>query len=113
MRARAPFRLCVALAVVGVAARALGYPLMAPRPVPDAIAGPTDPHVAATFYNPAAMGYLRGIHVFVDGGARGYLGSMANLRAYVRHVDSFMNPGRPPLRTLIFGCQPRTGSSFL
>jgi hypothetical protein len=33
---------------------------------------------------------------------RGYLGSMANLRAYVRHVDSFMNPGRPPLRALVF-----------
>ena len=33
---------------------------------------------------------------------RGYLGSMSNLRAYVRHVDSFMNPGRPPLRALVF-----------
>ncbi|HYU24359.1 MAG TPA: hypothetical protein VEO74_04085, partial [Thermoanaerobaculia bacterium] len=31
----------------------------------------------------------------------GYLASMANLRAYVRHVDSFMNPGRPPLRALV------------
>lgn len=49
---------------------------MAPRPVPDAIAGPTDPHVAATFYNPAAIGYLRGIHVFVDGGTRVNLGSI-------------------------------------
>ena len=49
---------------------ALAYPLLAPRPVPDAIAGPTDPHVAATFYNPAAMGYLRGIHFFADGGMR-------------------------------------------
>lgn len=76
MRARAPLSSCVALAVLGVAARAFGYPLMAPRPVPDAIAGPTDPHVAATFYNPAAMGYLRGIHVFVDGGARANLGSI-------------------------------------
>jgi long-subunit fatty acid transport protein len=49
---------------------ARAYPLMAPRPVPDAIAGPTDPHVAATFYNPAAMGYLRGVHFFADGGLR-------------------------------------------
>ena len=58
------------------ATRALAYPLMAPRPVPDAIAGPTDPHVAATFYNPAAMGYLRGVHFFADGGARFGLGSI-------------------------------------
>src|SRR4051794_25468695 len=43
---------------------------MAPRPVPDAIAGPTDPHVAAMVYNPAAMGYLRGIHFFADGATR-------------------------------------------
>lgn len=32
----------------------------------------------------------------------GYLDSVANLRAYVRHVDSFLNPGRPPLRALLF-----------
>jgi len=56
--------------VLLTATRALAYPLMAPRPVPDAIAGPTDPHVAATFYNPAAMGYLRGVHFFADGAAR-------------------------------------------
>lgn len=58
------------------ATRALAYPLMATRPVPDAIAGPTDPHVAATFYNPAAMGYLRGVRFFADGGARFGLGSI-------------------------------------
>jgi long-subunit fatty acid transport protein len=56
--------------VLLTATRALAYPLLAPRPVPDAIAGPTDPHVAATFYNPAAMGYLRGVHFFADGGMR-------------------------------------------
>ena len=61
----------LALSLVLLAAtRALAYPLMAPRIVPDAIAGPTDPHVAATVYNPAAMGYLRGIHFFADGAAR-------------------------------------------
>ncbi|MDB4967433.1 MAG: hypothetical protein JWN44_3122 [Myxococcales bacterium] len=76
MRARAPLSLALALAALGTAVPAFGYPLMAPRPVPDAIAGPTDPHVAATFYNPAALGYLRGIHVFVDGGARANLGSI-------------------------------------
>ncbi len=58
------------------ATRALAYPLLAPRLVPDAIAGPTDPHVAATVYNPAAMGYLRGVHFFADGGARFGLGSI-------------------------------------
>jgi long-subunit fatty acid transport protein len=58
----------VASLVLLTATRAHAYPLMSPRPVPDAIAGPTDPHVAAAFYNPAAMGYLRGIHFFADGG---------------------------------------------
>ncbi|HEY2749039.1 MAG TPA: outer membrane protein transport protein [Polyangia bacterium] len=61
---------CVLASCVLVATRALAYPLMAPRPIPDAIAGPTDPSVAATFYNPAAIGYLRGIHFFADGGLR-------------------------------------------
>ncbi|MCU1276913.1 MAG: hypothetical protein JWM53_459 [bacterium] len=56
--------------VLLTATRALGYPLLAPRPIPDAIAGPTDPHVAAAFYNPAALGYLRGVHFFADGGMR-------------------------------------------
>ena len=58
------------------ATRAHAYPLMAPRPIPDAIAGPTNPHVAATFYNPAAIGYLRGVHFFVDGGMRLGVGSI-------------------------------------
>lgn len=52
------------------ATRALAYPLMAPRPVPDAIAGPTDPSVAAMIYNPAALGYLHGVHFLTDGAAR-------------------------------------------
>jgi long-subunit fatty acid transport protein len=68
---------CVAALVGGGATRALAYPFLPMRPVPDAIAGPTDPHVAATLYNPAAIGYLRGIHFFVDGGARTQLGSVA------------------------------------
>ncbi len=68
--------LAVAILLV-VTTRALAYPLMAPRPVPDAIAGPTEPHVAAVFYNPAAMGYLRGIHFFADGGVRYGLGKVA------------------------------------
>jgi long-subunit fatty acid transport protein len=82
--------------VLLTATRALAYPLLAPRPVPDAIAGPTDPHVAAAFYNPAAMGYLRGIHFFADGGARlglaniqrdGSSGSSTNASA---GIDSFV-----------------------
>jgi len=32
----------------------------------------------------------------------GYLATMAKLREYVRTVDSFMNPGREPLRRLLF-----------
>jgi long-subunit fatty acid transport protein len=69
-------RVFVSSLVLLTATRALAYPLMAPRPVPDAIAGPTDPHVAAAFYNPAAMGFLRGIHFFADGGARLSLASI-------------------------------------
>jgi long-subunit fatty acid transport protein len=69
-------RLSLAVCALAVAAPAHAYPLLAPRPTPDAIAGPTDPHVAATFYNPAAMGYLRGLQGFLDGGARINLGSI-------------------------------------
>ena len=45
---------------------------------------------------------------------RGYLGSVANLRAYVRQVDSFMNPGRPPLRRLMpdYFVHPIRGGRF-
>ena len=73
---RALAALLVLILVMGGATRALAIPLMAPRPIPDAIAGPADPHVAAAFYNPAAIGYLRGVHFYVDGGARGYTGSI-------------------------------------
>jgi long-subunit fatty acid transport protein len=69
-------RLSVVVAALAVAAPAHAYPLLAPRPIPDAIAGPTDPHVAAAFYNPAAMGFLRGVQGFLDGGARLNLGSI-------------------------------------
>jgi hypothetical protein len=33
---------------------------------------------------------------------RGYLATMAGLRKYVHDVDSFFNPGRQPLRALVF-----------
>jgi long-subunit fatty acid transport protein len=56
--------------------RAYAYPFLPPRPIASAIAGPTDPHVAATFYNPAALGPLRGLHVWADGGAQLELGSI-------------------------------------
>jgi long-subunit fatty acid transport protein len=44
--------------------------------VPNAIAGPTDPHVAAIFYNPAALGPLRGVHLHVEGSALLHEGSI-------------------------------------
>ena len=56
--------------------RARAYPFLPPRPVPSAIAGPTDPHPAALYYNPAALGPLTGNHVYLDGGARVHLGSV-------------------------------------
>jgi long-subunit fatty acid transport protein len=58
------------------AGRASAFPMLAPRPVPSAIAGPADPHVAAVFYNPAALGPLRGVHVYFDGAARLHEGSI-------------------------------------
>jgi long-subunit fatty acid transport protein len=69
-------RALVTSLVLLAATNALAYPLMAPRPIPDAIAGPTDPHVAATFYNPAAIGFLRGVRFFADGALRIGVGSV-------------------------------------
>jgi long-subunit fatty acid transport protein len=62
--------------VIGLCARASGYPFFAPRPVPNAIAGAADPHVAAIFYNPAALAPLRGLHLYLEGGPRLYEGSI-------------------------------------
>lgn len=77
MRARDVYcRAALTALAVAVATPARAYPLLAPRPVPDAIAGPTDPHVAATFYNPAALGYLRGVHFFADGATRANVGNI-------------------------------------
>jgi long-subunit fatty acid transport protein len=56
--------------------RAHAYPLLAPRPVASAIAGPADPHVAAAFYNPAALGPLRHVHVWVEGDTRLHEGTI-------------------------------------
>jgi long-subunit fatty acid transport protein len=58
------------------ASSAGAYPFFAPRPVPNAIAGAADPHVAAIFYNPAALGPLRGLHVYFEGSARFHVGSI-------------------------------------
>jgi long-subunit fatty acid transport protein len=52
------------------------YPLLAPRPVPNAIAGPTDPHLAAVFYNPAALGALRGLQLYIEAGPRFHQGEI-------------------------------------
>jgi long-subunit fatty acid transport protein len=58
------------------ASSAHAYPFFAPRPIPNAIAGPTDPHVAAIFYNPAALGPLRGLHLHLEGSARLHEGNI-------------------------------------
>src|SRR5712692_4146928 len=55
---------------------AFAYPLLPPHPVPSAIAGPTDPVVASVFYNPAALGPLRGFHFYADAAARLHLGAV-------------------------------------
>jgi long-subunit fatty acid transport protein len=53
------------------------WPLLPLRPVPNAVAGPADPHPAAIFYNPAALGPLRGVHGWFDAGGRVQLGTIA------------------------------------
>jgi long-subunit fatty acid transport protein len=83
--------------VLSVAASARAYPLLAPRPVESAIAGPSDPHVAAIFYNPAALGPLRGVHFWMDGAARihegdidrGYAGA-GSTRINYADTDAFV-----------------------
>ncbi len=78
------------------AARVEAWPFVPPRPVPSAIAGPTDPHVAAAFYNPAALGPLTGVHLHIEGAARIQLGSIdrdggAGSQSIVQaHPDAFM-----------------------
>ena len=64
----------LALVVVLVAGPVRAWPLLPARPVPSAIAGPADPHPAAAFYNPAALGPLRGVHLWFDAGAHAQLG---------------------------------------
>lgn len=59
------------------ATRAEAWPLLPPRPVPDAIAGAADPHVAALFYNPAAIGPLRGVQLWWDESASLQLGTIS------------------------------------
>jgi long-subunit fatty acid transport protein len=49
---------------------------LATRPIESAIAGPTDPQVAAAFYNPAALGPLHGLHFWMDGAARLHEGTI-------------------------------------
>ena len=45
-------------------------PVFAPRQLPSAMAGATDPSVAAIVYNPAALGLLRGRSFYFEGGLR-------------------------------------------
>ncbi len=59
-----------------VPSAAQGWPLLPARPVPNAIAGPADAHPAAIFYNPAALGPLRGVHLWFDAGGRIQLGEI-------------------------------------
>ena len=65
---------CAALAAGGE--RVLAWPTLPVRPVADAIAGPADPHVAGIFYNPAAIGPLRGVHLWYDNSAGVQLGTI-------------------------------------
>ncbi|MEO6953542.1 MAG: outer membrane protein transport protein [Polyangia bacterium] len=56
--------------------RASAWPTLPVRPIADAIAGPADPHVAGIFYNPAAIGPLRGVRVWYDNSAGIQLGQI-------------------------------------
>jgi len=68
--------LAAACVLCALGATAQAWPLLSPRPVPNAIAGAADPHPAAIFYNPAALGPLRGVRLWWDAGARVQLGSI-------------------------------------
>ena len=92
-------RLCaVALAVAVVlwaSARAEAWPLLPVRPLPSSIAGPADPHPAAIFYNPAALGPLRGVRLWWDAGARLQLGTIrrdAGESAQAGQSTTIVNP---------------------
>jgi long-subunit fatty acid transport protein len=74
--ARVTLVLLVAVGVLAASPPVRAYPLLPLRPVPDAIAGPADAHPAAAYYNPGALGFQRGLHLFVDGGARAFAGSL-------------------------------------
>jgi hypothetical protein len=65
------------VALTSSAALAFAWPMLPPRPVPDAIAGAADPHVAGIFYNPAAIGPLRGVQLWWDQSASLQLGTIS------------------------------------
>jgi long-subunit fatty acid transport protein len=66
----------VAAVVLAISTGAHAWPSVAPRPIPNAIAGPADAHPTALFYNPAGLGALRGVHLWWDAGASVTLGSI-------------------------------------
>ena len=68
--------LSLAATVIGLSPTARAYPFFAPRPVPNAIAGAADPSPAALFYNPAALGPLKGLNLHVEGGPRLHEGAI-------------------------------------
>lgn len=53
----------VALAVLAFAAPARAYPFLSLRPGGTPFEGPTDSELSAIWYNPAALGELRGLHL--------------------------------------------------
>lgn len=57
-------------------ASAHAYPTLPPRPIADGIAGPADPHVGASYTNPAALGPLHGVHFWMDASPNFHLGSI-------------------------------------
>jgi hypothetical protein len=86
-------RFCAVLfASLLASAAAQAYPLLSPHEVPSAIAGPSDAHVASMVQNPAAIGPLRGLHVYTEGAARFYSGSIAPDSAGHRVLIGWTNP---------------------
>jgi long-subunit fatty acid transport protein len=66
-------RACI---IVLVSLSAQAYPTVPPRPIADAIAGPADPNVGASYMNPAALGPLHGVHFWMEAGPNFHLGSI-------------------------------------
>jgi long-subunit fatty acid transport protein len=101
-------RLLLAALTLACALPARAYPLLPPRPFASAIAGPTDAHPTAAFYNPAALGPLLGVRLYLDGGVRLYEGSIDRTSGSSTKINHADPEGFVGLSWDLFGESPST-----